>query len=304
VLVRRLPLVGAALAFVLAAGIAVALIDPFAHRQALDDERLDALRGGYESAQGLVYSFGIERAVVVNGELIATTKLVIDNLGALLAGQPASVQIISQAQNVAQGTLVGATPPAPSVPTPVASAPPTAPSGTPVASAVAGASAPPQGTPSAPLANAAATPAASTHGSAAQPATASQPAASAASSGGNAAAAPPAGAAGPAATPAPGAAPAAAGTPVVSAPAAAAPTAAAPATTAAPAAVPLFIQVNAAGQVILVPNGAAIAAGVQNQANNTTIATLTQINAILSSISAYKAGVLADAAKQAAFAKP
>ncbi len=310
VLVRRLPGFAAAAAFALLAGVAVALIDPFAHRQALDDERLDALRGGYESAQGLVYSFGIERAVVVNGELIATTKLVIDNLGALLAGQPANVQIISQAQNVAQGTLSGVSPPAPSqtppsappaTPAPVTSTPPAAPASVPVASGPVGTPTQPQGTAAGPAASAA--PVASTGAppaSAAPPQnTSSPPVAVAAPSNGNAGATPAAVATGPAAaipaatTPVP-TAPAAAAPAAGNSPVASAPPAAEPVTTAAPAAIPLFIQVNAAGQVILVPNGAAIAAGVQNQANNTTIATLTQ----------YKAGVLADAAKQASFAKP
>jgi hypothetical protein len=66
----------------------------------------------------------------------------------------------------------------------------------------------------------------------------------------------------------------------------------------------LYVQVNAAGTVILIPNGAALAASVQNSANDTRIQMSTQIDAVLSSLSAYRAGVIADAARQAAFARP
>jgi hypothetical protein len=66
----------------------------------------------------------------------------------------------------------------------------------------------------------------------------------------------------------------------------------------------LYVQVNAAGTVVLVPNGAALAASVQNSANDVRIQTITQIDAVLSSLSAYRAGVIGDAARQAAFARP
>lgn len=41
----------------------------------LADSELDNLRGGFEAQSGLQVSFGIERVVVVNGQLLATTTL-------------------------------------------------------------------------------------------------------------------------------------------------------------------------------------------------------------------------------------
>lgn len=43
---------------------------------ALDDDSLDQVRGGFEvQGSGLRFSFGIERALYINGELVATTVL-------------------------------------------------------------------------------------------------------------------------------------------------------------------------------------------------------------------------------------
>lgn len=52
----------------------------------LADKRLEQLRGGFDSGEGLVVSFGIERAVYVNGVLVTTTAL---NVGTL---SPAIIQ--------------------------------------------------------------------------------------------------------------------------------------------------------------------------------------------------------------------
>lgn len=47
----------------------------------LPTARLASLRGGFEVAPGLNLSFGFERAVYVNGELIASSRLAISALG-------------------------------------------------------------------------------------------------------------------------------------------------------------------------------------------------------------------------------
>ena len=382
----------------LLAGVAVAVIDPFANRQALNDEQLDSLRGGYESAQGLVFSFGIERAVVVNGELLATTRLVIDNFGALLAGQPGALTVVTE--TVVQGppapTSVAAAPSSPSAVQAVSGGGASQPAqtsiasalgGTPVGGAAAnsasatgsygaipsfapqsqvpiaaasGASVPsaPSVTSIAPVANPvsapAGTPAPVTTASVATPTQTTSPAAASpgivtTSSNPGLAASPapstptiastlPAATAGaPASSPAnnsstanpPGLANAPSsgmgGTPVAANTAPSQPISGSPQpVTAAPASSPsaasaqtapqtapsssatasgppaLYVQVNAAGAVILVPNGAAIAASVQNSANDVRIQTITQIDAVLSSLSAYRANVFADAMRQAA----
>ena len=54
------------------------------------------------------------------------------------------------------------------------------------------------------------------------------------------------------------------------------------------------------GQVIQVPNGAALALGVQNSANNTRIGVQNQIDVTLSSLSALQSGQFAAALRQQA----
>ena len=41
----------------------------------LGEQRLDEVRGGFIDASGLQVSFGIERAIYLNGELVTTTRL-------------------------------------------------------------------------------------------------------------------------------------------------------------------------------------------------------------------------------------
>jgi hypothetical protein len=48
---------------------------------ALEPSELDRVRGGFKSPSGLNVSFGIERAVYLNGELVTTTRLVVSDLG-------------------------------------------------------------------------------------------------------------------------------------------------------------------------------------------------------------------------------
>ena len=61
--------------------------DPFSGRLAVADSQLDQVRGGFEAANGLTISFGIERAVYVNGSLVTTTNLNVSDLGKVAAGQ-------------------------------------------------------------------------------------------------------------------------------------------------------------------------------------------------------------------------
>lgn len=52
---------------------------------ALAPSRLGTLRGGYALPSGLTVSFGIERAVFVNGALVASTRLQLDDIGRMSA---------------------------------------------------------------------------------------------------------------------------------------------------------------------------------------------------------------------------
>lgn len=161
---------------------AVPLQDPFAGLASVPDDRLEGLRGGFENSQGMQFSFAIERAIVVNGELIASTRLVLSDLPQLLAGGAASAQFLTSARSIVQNgqgnTIVPAPAGIPALPgtaSPVAGTPAAAPAAVQAASEAAGP------TPPAPAASApvAAAPLAAAQPSNAGPAPAAQAASAA-----------------------------------------------------------------------------------------------------------------------------
>ena len=88
---------------------------PFGDRQvAVADSSLDRVRGGF-SIDGVSISFGIERAVYVNGALVTTTSLNVSDLGRITAGRGVSsfdvgsIGVIqSGAGNVISPTMISA----------------------------------------------------------------------------------------------------------------------------------------------------------------------------------------------------
>jgi len=65
--------------------------NPFGDRQvAVSEKLLDGVRGGF-GVDGLNISFGIERAVYINGSLVTTTSLNLSDLGRITAGSGATV---------------------------------------------------------------------------------------------------------------------------------------------------------------------------------------------------------------------
>lgn len=54
---------------------------------AMAPQKLDRMRGGYVLPSGLLLSFGIDRAVYVNGELIATASVNVPNIANITPGQ-------------------------------------------------------------------------------------------------------------------------------------------------------------------------------------------------------------------------
>jgi len=54
---------------------------------AMPPERLDHLRGGLVMPSGLLMSFGIERAVYIDGQLVATTRLNVPDISRITAEQ-------------------------------------------------------------------------------------------------------------------------------------------------------------------------------------------------------------------------
>ncbi len=55
------------------------------------DKALDRMRGGFDLGGGLTVSFGITRAVYINGALVTATSFNIDNLGNITSAQIAQV---------------------------------------------------------------------------------------------------------------------------------------------------------------------------------------------------------------------
>jgi hypothetical protein len=237
-LARRFVAALAGIALLAVPAFSVALRDLWpALGRPLPDDRLAAIRGGFTAAGGAQFSFGIERTVTINGEMVAITRLVLDNLQGLLGATPMA-QFANSLVTVVQNGPGNIAPAAATV------------TGNSLTGAV--------GTP----APASAAPA---------PATA-------------------------AAAQVAGGAPATAAAAPVQSPASAA-QAPAPAAVA-PAPAPLVLQMTVNGQVIQVPNGAAIALAVQNSLNNQQIQTRTTIDASLSSLSLLRSDQFAAALRQ------
>jgi hypothetical protein len=72
---------------------------------AASDHTLSQLRGGFDLGAGLVVSFGISRAVYINGQLITSTSLQVGDLSRLTPTQAAALgqQIATQTQVVQNG---------------------------------------------------------------------------------------------------------------------------------------------------------------------------------------------------------
>ena len=51
------------------------------------------VRGGFVTSNGLQISFGIERAVYINGNLVTTTSLNVSDMGKVTAGQTPSASV-------------------------------------------------------------------------------------------------------------------------------------------------------------------------------------------------------------------
>ena len=84
----------------------------------VDGSTLDILRGGFTTPAGLEVSLGIERTVMLNGIVVAHTKVEIADLGRLSDASPEAARAaLSSVQLVQNGTgnlaaLAGAVPPA------------------------------------------------------------------------------------------------------------------------------------------------------------------------------------------------
>lgn len=69
---------------------------------AVNDRRLDATRGGFDLGNGLLASFGIERTVYVNGNLISSTSVNIPDIGRMTPDQASALAAATGTVNIIQ----------------------------------------------------------------------------------------------------------------------------------------------------------------------------------------------------------
>lgn len=69
---------------------------------AASNKHLDAIRGGFDAGSGLLISFGIERAVYVNGNLATSTSLYIPDIGQMSAEQASTLAAATSTISVVQ----------------------------------------------------------------------------------------------------------------------------------------------------------------------------------------------------------
>lgn len=76
----------------------------------LDPARLEPMRGGFVAPSGFVVSFGIERVVSVNGDVVAATRLHIPDIARVTPEQAQLLASLrdSQVVQVGAGTVVSA----------------------------------------------------------------------------------------------------------------------------------------------------------------------------------------------------
>ena len=70
---------------------------------AVDPALLEDMRGGFQTANGMSLSFGIERAVFVNGEMIASTRVQIPDVGRMTSDQAQELARFNQGQVIQVG---------------------------------------------------------------------------------------------------------------------------------------------------------------------------------------------------------
>lgn len=69
---------------------------------AASDHRLDTVRGGFDIGNGLLASFGIDRAVYINGSLVSSTSVQIPDIGRMTPDQAAALAAAAGTMNVIQ----------------------------------------------------------------------------------------------------------------------------------------------------------------------------------------------------------
>jgi hypothetical protein len=85
--------------------------DPFDPVHAVAGATLDAARGGFVTADGLVVRLGLERLVTINGNVVERTEMQLGDLGKLASGQGGiSSEALGQLRLIQNGDVRAVTP--------------------------------------------------------------------------------------------------------------------------------------------------------------------------------------------------
>lgn len=101
----ELPCLRALAGLALMVGVAHAQEPPMAPAHwpaAVSEHRLDAVRGGFDFGRGLLASFGIERAVYINGNLVASSSVRIPDVAHVTPAQADALAAAVGTVNVIQ----------------------------------------------------------------------------------------------------------------------------------------------------------------------------------------------------------
>jgi hypothetical protein len=69
---------------------------------AVSNSRLDGMRGGFDASPNLQISFGIERAVYINGNLVTSTSVNIPDIGQMNVAQASALAAVTNTVNLIQ----------------------------------------------------------------------------------------------------------------------------------------------------------------------------------------------------------
>ena len=70
--------------------------------QAVSDQRLEQMRGGFDLGGGIVASLGIDRAVYVNGSLVTNTSINIPDISHINSAQATALAAVMNSVNLVQ----------------------------------------------------------------------------------------------------------------------------------------------------------------------------------------------------------
>ena len=101
---QRAFILGVALSIASQAAFAADGVRPDSVRdwQAVSDQRLEQMRGGFDLGSGIVASLGIDRAVYVNGSLVTNTSINIPDISHINSAQATALAAVMNSVNLVQ----------------------------------------------------------------------------------------------------------------------------------------------------------------------------------------------------------